>query len=105
MEQGHAHGAFRRSHIILATMIHLSGTEKRRYRVFLYAGYILYFFMAYLNLSSKVVTAGVSMRMAFTMSWLRSCRFVFPGVFFPGLSIIILAKQLMESENRFKRKT
>ena len=32
----------------LATMIHLSGTEKRRYRVFLYAGYILYFFMAFL---------------------------------------------------------
>lgn len=70
----------------LATMIHLSGTEKRRYRVFLYAGYILYFFMAYLNLSSKVVTAAGLMRMAFTMSWAPELSFRIPWRIFSWAS-------------------
>ena len=90
----------------LATMIHLSGTEKRRYRVFLYAGYILYFFMAYLNLSSKVVTdAGFDADGFYYVLGSGAVVSYSLAYFFLGLSIIIMAKQLMESENRFKRKT
>ena len=40
----------------LATMIYLSGTEKKRYMIFLYVGYVIYIYLTYLNLSGKVVT-------------------------------------------------
>lgn len=90
----------------LATMIHLSGTEKRRYRVFLYAGYIIYIFMAYLNLSSRVVTdAGFDSDGFYYVLGPGAVVSYSLAYFFLGLSILLLARQLRESENRFKRKT
>ena len=90
----------------LATMIYLSGTEKKRYRVFLYVGYVIYVYLAYINLSGKVVsdagfdqngfhyTLGSGAIVAYSLSY-----------FFLALSILLLTRQLSLSENKFKKKT
>ncbi len=41
---------------IFGTLIYFSRTEKRRYRILLYFGYIIYIFLLYLNFSGKIVT-------------------------------------------------
>jgi len=90
----------------LATMIYLSGTEKKRYMIFLYVGYVIYVYLTYLNLSGKVVTdagfdadgfhytLGPGSILAYSISY-----------FFFGLSILLLTRQLSVSENKFKKKT
>jgi len=90
----------------LQTMIYLSGTDKKRYQIFLYIGYIIFFFLIYLNLSGKVVTAagfdesgfyyvlGNGSILAYSLSY-----------FFLGLSILLLLRQLKASDNKFKKKT
>jgi PAS domain S-box-containing protein len=89
-----------------ATMINLSGTERRRYSYFLYIGYGIYIYLAYLNLSGKVVTGagfdsdgfwytlGPGAIIAYSLSY-----------FFLALSLLLLMRQLKESDNKFKRKT
>jgi len=90
----------------LATIIYISGTDKKRYKWAIYAGYIIYVFLAYLNLSGQVVTEagfdasgfyyvlGTGYLMAYSMSY-----------FFFGLSLLLLARELKESENKFKKQT
>ena len=90
----------------LSTLIYLSGTEKKRYRVFLYAGYIIFIYLIYLNISGKVVatadfnedgfyyTLGNGAIIAYSISY-----------FFLILSIWLLTRQLKVSENKFKKKT
>ena len=41
---------------IFGTLIYFSRTEKRRYRILLYFGYVIYIFLLYLNFSGKIVT-------------------------------------------------
>lgn len=90
----------------LSTMIYLSGTEKKRYRIFLYAGYIIFVYLIYLNVSGKVVvdagfnqdgffyTLGNGAIIAYSLSY-----------FFLILSIFLLWRQLAVSDNKFKKKT
>jgi PAS domain S-box-containing protein len=90
----------------LATIIYISGTDKKRYKWAIYAGYVIYVFLAYLNLTGKVVTEagfdengfyyvlGSGYLMAYSASY-----------FFFGLSLLLLARELKESENKFKKQT
>jgi PAS domain S-box-containing protein len=91
---------------ILGTMIYLSGTNKRRYRYFLYFGYVIYFYLLYLNLTGAIVSdagfdssgfhykLGTGSFIAYSLSY-----------FYLFLAILLLWRQLQHSENKFKKKT
>lgn len=90
----------------LSTMIYLSGTEKKRYRFFLYIGYISYFLLLYLNLSGKVVTEAGFNEQGFYYNLGKGAWIAYSfSYFFLGLSIFLLMRQLRNSQNRFKKKT
>ena len=89
-----------------ATMIYLSGTEKKRYRVFLYVGYIIYVYLAYLNLSGKVVTDAGFDQSGFHYTLGSGAIIAYSlSYFFFGLSILLLLRQLRVSDNKFQKKT
>lgn len=91
---------------ILGTMIDLAGTEKRRYRLFLYAGYLIYSVLLYLNFVGMIVTAagfddgvfvytlGAGAPVAYSLSY-----------FYLILVILLLLRQMQESNNRFTIRT
>lgn len=90
----------------LQTMIYLSGTEKRRYQVFLYIGYLMYFYLIYLNLSGKVVTDAGFDESGFYYSLGSGAMLAYSlSYFFLGISILLLTRQLTKSDNKFKKKT
>lgn len=90
----------------LATMIYLSGTEKKRYSIFLYVGYIIYFYLLYLNFSGQVVSeAGFGPDGFYYNLGKGAIQAYSVSYFFLGLSIFLLMRQLRTSDNKFKKKT
>ena len=90
----------------LSMMIYLSGTEKKRYRVFLYIGYIMFIYLLYLDISGKVVVDAGFNQDGFYYS-LGSGAIIAYSIlyFFFILSIFLLMRQLQMSDNKFKKKT
>jgi two-component system NtrC family sensor kinase len=91
---------------ILGTLIYLTGTEKRRYRYFLYFGYFIYILLLYLNFDGRIVvdagfvegefyyTLGKGSFIAYSLSY-----------FYLILAIVLMARELSISNNRFKKRT
>ncbi|MCE5255734.1 MAG: PAS domain-containing protein [Spirochaetaceae bacterium] len=91
----------------LSTMINLLGVDKKRYRAISVAGYLIYFFLLYLDFSGRVVTeAGFSPEGVFYYELGKGAWMAYSILyFFFGLSIYILTKEFRSCTNRFKRKT
>ncbi|TXT49833.1 MAG: multi-sensor signal transduction histidine kinase [Spirochaetes bacterium] len=91
---------------ILGTLIYLTGTEKRRYRYFLYVGYLIYIIVLYLNFAGSIVvdagfvgtdfyyTLGEGAFVAYSLSY-----------FYLILALLLMGKELSISNNRFKKRT
>jgi signal transduction histidine kinase/ribosomal protein S18 acetylase RimI-like enzyme len=91
---------------ILGTLIYLTGNEKRRYRVLLYIGYVMYVVMLYFNFKGMIVvdarfelgefhyTLGKGAFIAYSMS-----------AFYLLVSFVLMTREVSVSENKFKRKT
>ncbi|MFZ2636316.1 MAG: GNAT family N-acetyltransferase [Rectinemataceae bacterium] len=91
---------------IFGTIISLAGTEKKRYRYFLYAGYVIYIFLLFLNFKGLIVidagfeegefhyVLGPGAAVAYSLSY-----------FYLILVIFLITRQLKTSANRFFKKT
>jgi PAS domain S-box-containing protein len=90
----------------LSTMIYLSGTEKRRYRIFLYVGYIIYIILLYLNFTGQVVKDAGFNENGFYYVLGQGAIVAYSALyFFMALSVYMLMRQLKQSDNKFKKKT
>lgn len=92
----------------LSTLIFLSGAEKKRYRILVYAGFVMYIYLLYLDFAGKVVpeagftagtnefyyTLGPGAPIAYSISY-----------FYLVIAVFMLMRQLRMSDNPFKRKT
>lgn len=91
---------------IFSTLLYFSGTEKKRYRVFLYLGYLIYFYLLYLNLAGKIVTdagfqgdqfyyqLGPGAPIAYSLSY-----------FYLLLAIFLVFREIRTNTNRFLRQS
>lgn len=91
---------------ILGLMIYLSETNKRRYRIFMYVGYFIYFLLLYLNLKGSIVTdAGFNVDGFYYQLGNGAVIAYSLSYFYLMISIALIAREIAVNENKFKRKT
>ncbi|MCX7027316.1 MAG: GNAT family N-acetyltransferase [Spirochaetes bacterium] len=91
---------------ILGTLIYLTGTEKRRYNIFVSIGYLIYIALLYLNVTGRIVVAAYFDESGFQYK-LGGGAFIAYSLsyFYLILAIILMARELSISKDKFKRKT
>ena len=91
---------------ILGTLIYLTGTEKRRYNIFLYVGYLIYFALLYLNFTGKIVVSAYFDESGFQYKLGGGASIAYSlSYFYLLLAIVLMARELSISKDKFKRRT
>jgi two-component system NtrC family sensor kinase len=91
---------------IFATLIYFSKTEKHRYRIFLYFGYIIYIFSLYLNFSGLIVTDAGFVDNAFYYTLGPGAIVAYSlSYFYLILAILLVLWELRTSKDKFLKRS
>ncbi|HEY9054183.1 MAG TPA: GNAT family N-acetyltransferase, partial [Rectinemataceae bacterium] len=91
---------------IFGTLIYLTGTSKKRYRIFLYIGYGIYVFLLYLNFAGRIVVDAGFKDNVFYYTLGRGSVFAYAlSYIYLIMAILLVARELSLSNNKFKKKT
>ncbi len=91
---------------IFATLIYFSNTEKNRYRIFLYLGYIIYIFLLYLNFTGSIVTDAGFEGNVFHYSLGKGAMIAYSlSYFYLILAILLVLWELRSNHDKFLKRS
>ncbi|MEJ5183749.1 MAG: GNAT family N-acetyltransferase [Rectinemataceae bacterium] len=89
-----------------STLVYFSRTERRRYRIFSYSGFVIYLFLLYLNFSGKIVTDAWFEGQTFHYSLGPAAVIAYSiSFFYLMLAIFLVLWELRNSSDKFIKKS